>query len=98
MGPGELQEEKGVGGHHITTRAARKMPYTVELAVFLDDSLVSYVRERYPSANARKKTKEIVMTLLAVVSLGNSGSNVTLELMNSPFRKPRLLTRVYTNF
>lgn len=92
MGPGELQEEKGVGGHHITTRAARKTTYTVELAVFLDDSLVSYVRERYPSANARKKTKEIVMTLLAVVSL--SGSNVTLDLMNSPFRKPRLLTRV----
>ncbi|XP_050688204.1 uncharacterized protein LOC126981312 [Eriocheir sinensis] len=68
VGPGELQGGKGVGGHHITTRAAMKTRYTIELAVFLDDSLVSYVRKRYPSANARKKTKEIVMTLLAVAN------------------------------
>lgn len=62
------QREEDDTGHRISVREARKSPYTVELAVFIDDSLVSYVRKRYPSTNARKKTKEIVMTLLTVVS------------------------------
>lgn len=57
---------------HRKTRAVRAgkadQDYTMELAVYMDDPLVSYVKERYPSADAKKKAKEIVMTLLTVVS------------------------------
>ncbi|XP_063848277.1 uncharacterized protein LOC135093220 isoform X2 [Scylla paramamosain] len=60
---------------HRRTRAVRrrvtgKSPskYMMELAVYIDDSLVSHVKKRYPTANPKKKAEEIVMTLLNVVN------------------------------
>ena len=65
--------EKKVHSHRKTRavkrrKAAKNTIYTMELAVYIDNPLVSHVKERYPSADPKKKAKEIVMTLLNVVS------------------------------
>ncbi|MPC33561.1 A disintegrin and metalloproteinase with thrombospondin motifs 18 [Portunus trituberculatus] len=48
----------------VTRKSSKK--YTMELAVYIDDSLISHVQKRYPKANPKNKAKEIVMTLLNV--------------------------------
>ncbi|KAK3850094.1 hypothetical protein Pcinc_043182 [Petrolisthes cinctipes] len=60
----------------ITTRSVRRSrrrvtsdgPYTVELAVFMDQKLYTYIKNRYPNHNQDERALQIVMTLVNAVS------------------------------
>ncbi|KAG7172658.1 A disintegrin and metalloproteinase with thrombospondin motifs 16-like 1 [Homarus americanus] len=51
-------------GDRVRRRTDENTSYTVELAVFMDLGLFSYVKKRYPNSNTNKKLIEIVMTLI----------------------------------
>ncbi|XP_071527364.1 A disintegrin and metalloproteinase with thrombospondin motifs 1-like isoform X2 [Panulirus ornatus] len=55
------------GRGHRVRRQTVKDPYTVELAVFVDRTLYSYVKKRYPTDGVSNKVVEIVMTLVNAV-------------------------------
>lgn len=52
-----------------TRRRASDDPYTVELAVFLDQKLYAYIKKRYPRHNQDERALQIVMTLVNAVSI-----------------------------
>ncbi|XP_042215106.1 A disintegrin and metalloproteinase with thrombospondin motifs 16-like isoform X2 [Homarus americanus] len=54
-------------GDRVRRRTDENTSYTVELAVFMDLGLFSYVKKRYPNSNTNKKLIEIVMTLINAV-------------------------------
>ncbi|XP_045608601.2 A disintegrin and metalloproteinase with thrombospondin motifs 3 isoform X1 [Procambarus clarkii] len=54
-------------GGRVRRRTRQDSQYTVELAVFVDRELFSYVKKRYPNQKTGAKVVEIVMTLVNAV-------------------------------
>ncbi|XP_053649722.1 A disintegrin and metalloproteinase with thrombospondin motifs 6-like isoform X2 [Cherax quadricarinatus] len=63
----DTSETPGGRGGRVRRRTRKDSSYTVELAVFVDRPLYSYVRKRYPNHNTDDKVVEIVMTLINAV-------------------------------